>query len=104
LKVIKIKATITKKISKEVHKGEWRSWEVGFGAEAKLSDGENWQEEIGKLDNDLKNMVHEALKPKGGGSNQTSNVGGSFGNHNALTDSSGKSFGESATLAEQYKS
>lgn len=105
MKVIRVKANIIKKISKEVSKGLWKSWEVGFGAEADLTDGDDWKECINVLDTDLKEKVNSALIPKGGGSNQTSNVGDPAGSgNNALTNSTDESFGTTATLAKQYES
>lgn len=90
MKVIRIKGQMSKRISIEIRKGQWRAWEATFGAEADILDGENWKEEAKKLDTELKKMVSDSLQPNGGGgSNQTSNAG---------------HFGANATMADRYRS
>lgn len=90
MKVIKIKGIASKKVSIETRKGLWKSWEVGFGAEAELAEGEDWKKASKLLDAELKALAKESLTLNGGGSNQASNTGD-------------ESFGSNATLANSYK-
>lgn len=91
--VTEISVSISKKISKQINKGLWNAWELGYGATADLEDGEDPKETTRYLKRELQAMLSEDLptsENKGGGSNQTS--------------SRGRIFGTSATLANQYQS
>lgn len=106
MKITRIKGSASKKVSIEVRKGLWKSWEVGFGAEAELEEGEVWHLASKRLDAALKELAKESLDPKknGGGSNQTSDAGESSSDDNTVAGDTDQFFGIASTLADVYRS
>lgn len=91
MKVKEISVSLSKKISKQINRGEWNTWEAGFGMTADLEDGEDRKVAINRLKTEIRTVIAETFPNtnKGGDSNQVSNHG--------------KLFGVNATLADQYR-
>lgn len=94
--VTKITGSVSKRISVEERKGLWRAWEVGFGAEADLEEGENWEEMAKRLNTELKKLATSALP-------RTTDIGGGKNETSAQTPNRSDSFNANATLAAQYE-
>lgn len=94
----KITASAGKRISREVQKGLWRAWEVGFSVEAELEIDEDWEHAMTTLDAELKAFASKALPSNTGTTNTDTGGGGS----NQVSNR-GKPFGFNANLADQYQ-